>query len=73
MGMPFAYVAERASFIQNRMVAHGASWDFAAVDYTLGSEMVAIYYAIFMIITLAVWGYERKKVVTLQHNDTLGY
>lgn len=73
LGMPFAYVAERASFIQNRMVAHGASWEFAAVDYTLGSEMVAIYYAIFMIITLAVWGYERKKVVTLQHNDTLGY
>lgn len=71
LGFPFAHVAEGAAYLQNRMVAHGAAWDFSSVDYSLNSGMMTLCYAIFIVITIVVWSYEQKKVITLQKNDTL--
>jgi competence protein ComEC len=71
LGFPFAHVAEGAAYLQNRMVAQGAAWDFSSVDYSLNSGMMTLCYAIFIVITIVVWSYEQKKVITLQRNDTL--
>lgn len=71
LGVPFAYVAEGSALVQNEMVARAATWEFASIDYTLSGDMVAIYYTIFIAITLIGWAYERKKVITLQKNDDI--
>lgn len=71
LGAPFAYIAESAAMLQNEVVARGAAWGWSSIDFRMDGDMVLLYYAIFIIITLGVWTYERKKVITLQRNDTI--
>lgn len=71
LGAPFAWLAERAAFVQNEVVTSSALPAWASIEYRMDSTHIALCYAVFIAITFVIWAYERKKVVTLQRYDNI--
>ena len=69
LATPFARMAEWSASIQNEMVSRASSLEWAAIDYQLSTGGVVALYAIIIAITVVVWSYESKKVVTLSKYD----
>lgn len=69
LGMPFARLAEWSAGIQNEFVMMASRLEWACIDYRLDVGGVVAIYAIIIAITLLIWSYESKKVVTLSKYD----
>lgn len=52
--------------LQNGLAVKIAGWECMTIDYSMPPALVAVIYALFGAITLAVWSVERKKSVFLQ-------
>lgn len=57
---PFVLCAEWLASVQNMVVEWFATLPFASVEHTLSSTAVAIYYTLFVLITLALWSRKPK-------------
>ena len=71
LGAPFAWVANKAALAQNELVAASAMPEWASIEYRLEAPHIALCYAIFLAITVVIWSYERKKVITLPKYDNI--
>lgn len=67
LAQPFALCAEWVASVQNTVVEWFASLPLASIQYTLSPTMVAIYYAIFVLVTITLWARKpRKKRLTVE-------
>jgi hypothetical protein len=71
LGSPFAWMADKAALAQNELVAASSMPEWASIEYRLETPHIAICYLIFIAITIAIWSYERKKVITLPKYDNI--
>lgn len=68
LSLPFAYCAEWCASLQNMVVEWFASLPFASVEHTLSPTTIAIYYAVFVVVTLILWS---RKAMRAQRAFTL--
>ncbi len=69
LATPFARIAEWSAGVQNELVLRASNIEWAAIDYRLSEGGVVALYAIIIAITLLIWSYKSKKVVTLSKDD----
>lgn len=69
IAVPFAWAAEWAAGVQNRVVVWAADLPLASVNYAMSEHEVMLCYLIYIVITLLYWSKNQKKVVTLPHYD----
>ena len=69
LATPFARVAEWSAGIQNELVLRASNIEWAAIECRLSAGGVVALYAIIITITLLIWSYKPKKVVTLSKYD----
>ena len=68
IAQPFALLAEWLSSIQNVVVEWFSALPFASIQYAFTPTMIAIYYTLFGVITLALWSHKptnKRQMLTL--------
>lgn len=71
LGAPFAWVADKTALLQNEFIAASAMPEWTSIEYRMEGTHIALCYAIFIAITVVIWSYERKKVITLPKYDNI--
>lgn len=69
VAQPFAWCMERSAWLQNMIVERASWWPYASLDYRMTEGEVVIIYALIVLITLGIWCFKPKKVVTLSEDD----
>ncbi len=68
LAQPLGFVLDGAARLQN-FVAESAAGGWCAADWRMNDIETAAAYALFAVITLAIWSVDRKKTVTLPDYD----
>ena len=65
----FVWCMERSAWLQNMVVERASWWPYSSIEYRMTEGQVAIIYALIVLITLGIWCFKPKKVVTLSEDD----